>query len=145
MMPKTNMSGLNDAKNKYVRFEWCQKQICQVWMMSKTNMSGLNDVKNQINTHLQSILCIFTFTKMEFLVAYEDRHYKHGFSRYLTPLTTTKNISSHGTSLLSSHGTSLLSSHGTSLISSHGTSLISNHFKRRDNFLYHSVFSSITP
>ena len=100
-------------------------------------MSGLNDVKNQINTHLQSILCIFTFTKMEFLVAYEDRHYKHGFSRYLTPLTTTKNISSHGTSLLSSHG--------TSLISSHGTSLISNHFKRRDNFLYHSVFSSITP
>ena len=85
----------------------------------------------------KSILCIFTFTKMEFLVAYEDRHYKHGFSRYLTPLTTTKNISSHGTSLLSSHG--------TSLISSHGTSLISNHFKRRDNFLYHSVFSSITP
>ena len=89
--------------------------------MPKTNMSGLNDAKNQIKTHLQLILCIFTFTKMEFLVAYEDRHYKHGFSRYLTALTTTKNISSHG------------------------TSLISNHFKRRDNFLYHSAFSSITP
>ena len=31
----------------------------------KTNVSGLNDAKFQVNTLLQSMLCIFTFAEME--------------------------------------------------------------------------------
>jgi len=40
----------------------------------KTNVSGLNDAKFQVKTHLQSMLCIFTFTEMEILVAYGGHH-----------------------------------------------------------------------
>jgi len=40
----------------------------------KTNVSGLNDAKFQVITRLQSMLCIFTFAEMEFVVAYGDRH-----------------------------------------------------------------------
>ena len=36
----------------------------------KTNVSGLIDAKFQVKTHLQSMLCIYTFAEMEFLVAY---------------------------------------------------------------------------
>ena len=38
----------------------------------KTNVSGF---KFQVKTRLQSMLCIFAFDKMEFLVSYRGRHF----------------------------------------------------------------------
>ena len=37
-------------------------------------ISGLNDAKSQVKTRLQSMLCIFTFAELEFLVAYGGHH-----------------------------------------------------------------------
>jgi hypothetical protein len=54
----------HENKMKCFWFEWCQISI---------------------KTRLQSMLVIFTFVEMEFLVAYG-----HGFSHYLTPQTATK-------------------------------------------------------
>jgi hypothetical protein len=42
----------------------------------KTNVSGLNDAKFQVKTRLQSLLCIFTFAEMLFLV--EPHRWRNG-------------------------------------------------------------------
>jgi hypothetical protein len=61
----------------------------------KTNVSYLNDAKFLVKTRLQSMLCIFTFAEMEFLVVYGGGHKKHVFNRYQTPLTATINPRGH--------------------------------------------------
>ena len=68
-----------------------------LYLKVQTNVSGFEWCQIKDKTLLQSMLCIFV--EMEFLIAsvWSSRlPLKHGFSRYLTPLTAKKKSKSEG-------------------------------------------------
>ena len=55
-------------------FMWLKKYFHGLSSPFKRNVSGLDNAKVQVKTRLQSMLSIFTFAEIEFLVAYGGRY-----------------------------------------------------------------------